>query len=96
MAPNVTIVDSDFHVHWPPEKRRTVRTGADDRAVKIGEYVWIGANSLVLKGVSIGDNSIVGAGSVVANDIPANVIAAGNPARVIKNLPGGETSAAGP
>jgi acetyltransferase-like isoleucine patch superfamily enzyme len=87
IAPNVMIMDSDFHVHWPPERRRTAKTGVYDKEVKIGENVWIGANSLILKGVCIGDNSIIGAGSVVVKDVPSNVIAAGNPARIIESLP---------
>jgi maltose O-acetyltransferase len=48
--------------------------------------VWIGMGSLVLKGASVGDNSIIGAGSVVVGHIPANVIAAGVPARVVRQL----------
>ncbi len=51
----------------------------------IGNHVWIGENALILKGVKIGDNSIVGAGSVVTKDVPNNSIVAGNPARIIKN-----------
>ena len=50
----------------------------------IGENVFIGANSIVLPGVTIADNVIIGAGSVVTKDIPSNVIAAGNPARIIQ------------
>lgn len=52
--------------------------------IEIGDNVWLGRNVLVLKGVKIGDNVIVGAGSVVSKSIPANSIAAGNPAKVIK------------
>lgn len=54
--------------------------------VVIGENVWITSNVTILPGVHIGDNSIIGAGSVVTRDIPANVFAAGNPARVIKQI----------
>lgn len=54
--------------------------------VTIGSNVLIGANSIVLKGVTIGDNTVIGAGSVVTKDIPANVIAAGNPCKVIREL----------
>ncbi len=87
IAPNVIIVDSDFHSTWPPENR-TYDMGYDrDKSVKICANVWIGMNSIILKGVTIGKNSIIAAGSVVITDIPANVIAAGNPAKVIKNLP---------
>ena len=52
----------------------------------IGKNCFVGCNTLILKGVAIGDNSTVGAGSVVTKNIPANVIAAGNPAKVIKML----------
>ena len=52
--------------------------------IMIGNNVWIGANSIILKGVTIGARSIIGAGSVVTKDIPADCIAAGNPCHVIK------------
>lgn len=88
IAPNVIIVDSDFHALWPPENR-TYRMGYEnDRPVKINKNVWIGMNCLILKGVTIGENSIIGAGSVVTTDIPPNVLAAGNPARIIRNMEG--------
>lgn len=54
--------------------------------VNIGNNVFVGANSVILPGVSIGDNSIIGAGSVVSKPIPRNVVAAGNPCRVIQSL----------
>lgn len=54
--------------------------------VTIGNNVWIGADVTILPGVSIGDNSVIGAGSVVNRDIPGNVVAAGNPCRVIKGV----------
>ncbi len=52
--------------------------------VKIGNRVFVGVNSVIMRNVTIGDNSIIGAGSVVTKDIPENVIAMGNPAKVIK------------
>lgn len=55
--------------------------------VTIGNSVWIGGNVTILPGVTIGDNVTIGAGSVVSRDIPGNVIAVGNPCRVIKTLP---------
>lgn len=54
--------------------------------ISIGNNVWIGANASVLPGVSIGDNTVIGAGSVVTKDIPANVVAVGNPCRVIRKI----------
>lgn len=54
--------------------------------ISVGNNVWIGANVSVLPGVTIGDNTIIGAGSVVNKDIPSNVIAVGNPCKVIRNV----------
>ena len=56
------------------------------KPTRIGERVWLGAHVTVLKGVSIGDGSIVGAGSVVTKSLPAGVVAVGNPARVIREI----------
>lgn len=75
------LMDSDWHdIHD--------RTEAPGRCAPIvlGKGVWIGDSAIVCKGVTIGENSIVGAGSVVRRDIPANCIAIGNPARVVKKL----------
>lgn len=88
ISPNVIIADSDFHVPWPPEERWHAPTDAYDKEVRVGSNVWIATNVIILKGVTIGDNSIIGAGSVVTSDIPANVFAAGNPAQVIRSLTG--------
>lgn len=79
----VRIMDSDFH-ELSPELRRT-GAGKSERVV-IGDNVWLGAGVIVLKGVSIGVNSIIAPGSVVTSPIPENVIAGGVPARVIKTL----------
>jgi acetyltransferase-like isoleucine patch superfamily enzyme len=75
------VSDADWHDVYD-------RTSAPGRtgAVRLGDNVWLGHGTIVCKGVSIGDNSVIGAGSVVTRDIPANCIAAGNPARVIKPL----------
>lgn len=75
---NTLITDSDWH--WDD-----YRSG-EPAEVIIGDNVWLGVNSTVLKGVIIGDNSVIGANSVVTKNIPANVVAAGNPCIVIKNI----------
>ena len=54
--------------------------------VHIGKNCWIGANAVVLPGITIGDNVVIGAGSVVTKDIPSNVVAAGNPCRVLRQV----------
>ena len=82
---NVRIFDHDFHA-LDAEVRRGPR-GCDDCATKpitIGDDVFIGAQSIILKGVTIGDRAVIGAGSVVTKDVPADAIAAGNPAVVIR------------
>ena len=56
------------------------------KPIRIGKNVWIGSNSTILPGVSIGDNAVIGAGSVVTKDIPENMMAVGHPARVIKSI----------
>jgi len=61
------------------------------KPVHIGKNVWITTRCIILGGVTIGDNSIIGAGSVVTGDIPPNSLAAGNPARVIRTLSGGSS-----
>ena len=54
--------------------------------IHIGKRCWIGAGAVILPGVTIGDNTVIGAGSVVTKDIPANVVAAGNPCRVLREI----------
>lgn len=56
------------------------------KPIKVGNNVWIGGNVVVLPGVTIGDNAVIGAGSIVNKDIPSNVVAVGNPCRVIKQI----------
>jgi len=80
---NVQIFDSDFH-DLRPGRRRDGRPAM--AAVELGEDVFIGDGAKILKGVCIGRHSVVGAGSVVTTSIPEGVIAAGNPARVIRAL----------
>lgn len=77
---NTTIatLNHDFN----PAKRQNLTP----RSVKIGKNVWIGSDCTILPGVEIGDGAIIGAGSVVTKSIPANTIAVGNPAKVIKEI----------
>jgi acetyltransferase-like isoleucine patch superfamily enzyme len=75
---NTLITDSDWHLDDP--------RSSPPRPIVIGDNVWLGVNVVVLKGVTIGENSVIGANSVVVKDIPANVIAVGNPCRVIKRI----------
>jgi carbonic anhydrase/acetyltransferase-like protein (isoleucine patch superfamily) len=81
IAQGAYITDSDWHDIY--DRSAVVGKKAD---VWLGNNVWIGDSALVCKGVSIGDNSVIGAGSVVVHDIPPNVVAAGNPASVIKKI----------
>ncbi len=80
---NVTITDADWHGLDPSERRNGVGNAAP---VHIEDDVFIGMHSLVLKGVTIGRGSVIGAGSVVSSDIPPGCIAVGNPARVVRTL----------
>jgi NDP-sugar pyrophosphorylase family protein len=81
IASGAYITDSDWHGIYDRIERNAVPA-----PIRIGNNVWIGDHALVLKGVTIGDNSIVGAGAVVTRDVPANVVVAGNPARIVKEL----------
>jgi acetyltransferase-like isoleucine patch superfamily enzyme len=74
---NTLITDGDWH----PEDPRS----GEPRPVVIGDNVWLGVGVMVLKGTKIGENSVIGAGSVVTGEIPANVVAAGNPCKVIRS-----------
>lgn len=94
IGPNVIISDNNNHPISPDFRKfmRTTPHGSDARSwihadhapVKIGENCWIGQNVRIQKGVTIGDNSIIAANSVVTKSVPANCIAAGNPAKVVK------------
>lgn len=83
---DVIISDTDFHPMMPEGRRYRSETEAAAEPVEIGNDVFVGARVVILKGVSIGNGSVIGAGSVVTKNIPAGVICAGNPAKVIRNL----------
>ena len=94
VGPNCVITDSDFHAHWPAETRHIEPAFELDRGVSIGANVWIGMNSLILKGVAIGDGAIIGARALVTQDVPPYTIVGGVPARPIRQRFPHETIAA--
>lgn len=81
-GPNVTLSAGTHPIH--PELRS--KQAQYNLSIRIGNNVWVGANSCILPGVSIGDNTVIGAGSVVTKDIPANVVAVGNPCKVMREI----------
>ena len=83
---NTIIVDTDFHP-LDPDLRRLSPAEAKSAPVVIEDNAFIGMNCLVLKGVTIGQDSVVGAGSVVTRDVPPRTIVAGNPAKGVRELP---------
>lgn len=95
---NVGIADSDFHPLEPAQrlidsqalapffKDRPPRPKLATAPVRISDNVWIGMNAVILKGVTIGENSVVAAGAVVTKSVPANVVVAGNPAQIVREL----------
>ena len=87
LAHNVQIYDNPSHPLEPEARLRNESFRLEDCApVVVGFNAWLGTNVVVLKGVQIGEGSIIGAGSVVTQNIPAGVFAAGNPARVIRTI----------
>ena len=82
MAPNVAIYTAGHPLH-PVSRNSLYEYGI---SVTIGDNVWIGGNTIILPGVHIGSNTVIGAGSVVTKDIPDWVVAAGNPCRVIRKI----------
>lgn len=88
VANGVTILADDLHP-LDPARRRAGEPGSPDNVlpVRIGDDAWIGEGAKVLKGVHIGEAAVIGVGAVVTRDIPAWSVAAGNPARVIKEIP---------
>ena len=69
---------------WDAEQRRRGEFG---KPVEIGADVWVGGGAIILPGVRIGSRSVIGAGSVVTRDVPESTFAAGNPCRVIREIP---------
>lgn len=82
IGPNVTIATAGHPIN--PELRE--KAYQFNRSVRIGRNCWIGAGAVIVPGVTIGDNTVIGAGSIVTKDIPANVVAVGNPCRVLREV----------
>ncbi|GAA2423918.1 hypothetical protein GCM10010405_02780 [Streptomyces macrosporus] len=82
IGPNVQLLTPTHPVD--PEKRRAKWEAAEP--ITIGDNVWLGGGVVVRSGVTIGENTVVGAGAVVTRDLPANVVAVGNPARVVREI----------
>ena len=82
IGPNVQLLTPTHPVE--PEPRRQKWEAAEP--ITIGDNVWLGGGAIVLPGVTIGENTVVGAGAVVVRDLPANVVAVGNPARIVRKV----------
>ncbi|RLK13647.1 maltose O-acetyltransferase [Micromonospora sp. M71_S20] len=82
IGPNVQLLTATHPVE--PGPRRDKWEAA--KPITIGDNVWLGGGAIVLAGVTVGENTVVGAGAVVTKDLPANVVAVGNPARVVRQL----------
>ncbi|OFI36522.1 maltose acetyltransferase [Arthrobacter sp. SW1] len=82
IGPNVQLLTPTHPIE--PQPRRDRLEGA--QPITIRDNVWLGGGAIVLPGVTIGENSVIGAGAVVTKDVPANCVAVGNPARVIKEI----------
>lgn len=82
IGPNVQLLTA-YHPTEPGPRRAKLEAASP---IAIGDNVWLGGGAIVLPGVSVGDDSVIGAGAVVTKDIPAGVVAVGNPARVAREL----------
>lgn len=82
IGPNVQLLTPTHPVE--PQPRRDRLEAA--KPISIGDNVWLGGGAIILPGVTIGDNSVIGAGAVVTRDVPANSVALGNPARVVREI----------
>ena len=80
----ITVTFRKVRSQMPPYSEMHLWKWSDIKPVTLGQNVWVGENARICKGVTIGDNSIVAASAVVTKDVPANCIAAGNPARIVK------------
>lgn len=88
LATDVHIFDSPSHPLSPSARLRKEPASLDDaEPVVIGSNCWIGTGATIMRGVTIGDGAVIGARSLVTKDVPANTLAAGNPARIIRDLP---------
>lgn len=82
IGPNVQLL-TPTHPLEPGPRRDKLEAA---RPIVIGDNVWLGGGAIVLPGVTVGDNAVIGAGAVVTKDVPANVVAVGNPARPVRNV----------
>lgn len=82
IGPNVQLLTPTHPIEAQPRRDKLEAA----RPITIGDNVWLGGGVIVCPGVTIGENSVIGAGSVVTRDIPANVVAVGNPARVVRSI----------
>lgn len=82
IAPNVSIYTAGHPIHFEPRNNELEYAFP----ITIGNNVWIGGNVVLNPGITIGDNSVIGSGSVVSKDIPSNVVAVGNPCRVLRQI----------
>jgi maltose O-acetyltransferase len=82
IGPNVQLLTPTHPVEAEPRRDKLEAA----KPITIGDNVWLGGGAIVLPGVTIGENTVVGAGAVVTKDLPANVVAVGNPARIVRTL----------
>ena len=86
LGANVSIYDTDFHAILPEDRMYDNFNKTKKASVVIEDYAWIGAHSIILKGVIVGHSAVIGAGSVVTKSVPEGTLYAGNPAKFIKKV----------